>query len=63
MGNEEEAEDKFREIGAAYEVLSDPEKREVYDMYGEEGLEGTKSRMLSVRETKAVWNLWQLLRR
>eukprot|EP00958_Prasinococcus_capsulatus_P015573 scaffold1659_cov371-Prasinococcus_capsulatus_cf.AAC.11 len=34
-----EAEAKFRDIGAAYEVLSDPEKRKVYDTYGEEGLE------------------------
>ncbi|KCV70007.1 hypothetical protein H696_03475 [Fonticula alba] len=34
------SEDKFKEITAAYEVLSDPEKREVYDRYGLKGLEG-----------------------
>ncbi|GER45570.1 chaperone protein DNAj [Striga asiatica] len=34
------AEEKFKEIGAAYEVLSDPEKRSLYDRFGEEGLRG-----------------------
>lgn len=35
-----EAGDKFKEISHAYEVLSDTNKREVYDQYGEEGLNG-----------------------
>jgi molecular chaperone DnaJ len=44
---DKEAEEKFKEAAEAYEVLSDSQKREIYDRYGHEGLNGTGFRGFS----------------
>jgi len=38
-----EAEDKFKEAKEAYEVLSDTQKRAVYDQYGHAGVESSRN--------------------
>ena len=41
-GDKKEAETRFKELAEAYEVLSDPVKRQQYDRFGHEGLRGAK---------------------
>jgi len=43
LKNKEIAEEKFKDIGEAYSVLSDAQKRQIYDQVGEEGLRGQAS--------------------
>ncbi|CAN7134455.1 unnamed protein product [Brassica rapa subsp. narinosa] len=39
--SKKEAEAKFKQISEAYDVLSDPRRRQIYDQHGEEGLKSS----------------------
>ncbi len=41
--DDSEAEAKFKKVSEAYEILSNENKKQIYDQYGEEGLKGSAS--------------------
>ena len=51
----DEAEAKFKRISEAYDVLSDPQKRQIYDLYGEEGLKSGKIPSSSDASSSSSW--------
>ena len=52
VNKEPDAEQKFKEISNAYEVLSDDQKKAIYDRFGEDGLKGGMGGMGGQRQAR-----------
>jgi len=55
---DKKAEENFKEAAAAYEVLSDPEKRKIYDQYGHAGLRGRPAHDFSSMNTEDIFSMF-----
>jgi molecular chaperone DnaJ len=56
--NDKDAEAKFKECAEAYEVLSDPEKRQRYDQFGYEGLRGAGMHDFSRMNVEDIFSMF-----
>ncbi|MBW7904611.1 MAG: molecular chaperone DnaJ [Phycisphaerae bacterium] len=52
------AEDKFKEASEAYEVLSDPQRRQLYDRYGHAGLNGAGTHDFSSMRVDDIFSMF-----
>jgi molecular chaperone DnaJ len=57
--DDKEAEVKFKECAEAYEVLSDPEKRQRYDQFGHDGLRGMGMRDYSHMRWQDIGSIFE----
>lgn len=58
--NDKDAEAKFKECAEAYEVLSDPEKRQRYDQFGHDGLRGAGMHDFSRMNVEDIFGMFGL---
>ena len=59
-----EAPEHFKEISEAYAVISDPEKKKIYDQYGHAGVDGRYStddifQGASANFSDIFWTFWR----
>uniref|UniRef100_A0A383W4E3 J domain-containing protein n=1 Tax=Tetradesmus obliquus TaxID=3088 RepID=A0A383W4E3_TETOB len=55
----DKAQEAFAKLQEAYEVLSDPQKRDVYDVYGKEGLNAGMSLGTKLKNTDELRKEWE----
>ncbi len=56
--DDKDAEARFKEAAEAYEVLSDPQKRQRYDQYGHEGLRGSTGHNFSGMDVNDIFSMF-----